>query len=307
MAERQSWLTAVRHLFAGQSTAPLQSRMCLLDGLRGLAAFAVIFFHYDHFLQRGAEMTVPEGDRGHMPLFRWLAPLYDHGNLAVQVFWIISGFVFAAVYYGRGATTRSFVVNRFARLYPLHFVTLCLVALLQVWAVYQVGHWLIFGNNTPANFIKQLLFYAWNSRTGWSFNGPIWSVSVEAVIYLLFWLSHRHLPRFGVAGPGAACVLSMALMSVFGHNVVLSCSYYFFFGSTLAVLQSRLPSGPLPKLAAALAALGGAIVIARGSHDLRDYVALPVTCAGTVLLLGWFEAGASRSLRRVASRWRRGR
>ena len=289
-------------LFRPQDVEPLSGRMMLLDGLRGLAALAVIFFHYDHFLQLGPQMTVPPGARERMPLFTVLRPLYDNGHYAVQVFWIISGFVFATVYYGRRATTREFIVNRLARLYPLHLLTLCIVAVLQAWALAVFGHWLIYGGNTPANFLRHLLFYAWRGDHGWAFNGPIWSVSVEIIIYVVFWMTRGVLPRIGVAGPALASLAFMGLMAAVGHHPILACGFYFFWGATVATARARLADLPLFGRVSAAVSLAGLAALIVAPHGFRDYVAIPASCGGFIALLALAETRAREGVRRIAGR-----
>ena len=136
------------------------------------------------------------------PFYGLLWPLYLFGNGAVQVFWVISGFVFAKVYAGQRTPGRDFALRRFARLYPLHFVTLLIVALLQLAATALVGSNLIYQYNDPYHFALQLAFASnWGLESGFSFNGPIWSVSVEVLVYFLFWLVAEHLLKRGILGP----------------------------------------------------------------------------------------------------------
>ena len=112
----------------------------VIDLMRGLAAIAILVWHYQHFFFPQAETRLPVTSRQIQPLYSALMPLYEYGSYAVQLFWMISGFVFCAVYAHTKATTRDFVVNRFARLYPLHIITLLLVAALQVISAYRLGH-----------------------------------------------------------------------------------------------------------------------------------------------------------------------
>jgi peptidoglycan/LPS O-acetylase OafA/YrhL len=65
-----------------------------------------------------------------VPFYHALAWLYDYGHTAVQYFWAVSGFrlrVYLADTQGRG----RFWLARVARLWPLHLLTLMLVAVLQ--------------------------------------------------------------------------------------------------------------------------------------------------------------------------------
>ena len=89
----------------------------------------MLLYHYMHFAMSGTDHSRYTHYLALQPA-RWLlAPFYDYGFYAVQLFWIISGFVFAAVYFDRAVTGRAFAANRFARLYPLHLLTLLVVAL----------------------------------------------------------------------------------------------------------------------------------------------------------------------------------
>ncbi|THD63432.1 acyltransferase, partial [Phenylobacterium sp.] len=79
-----------------------QPRFVVLDGLRGLAAFLVV----GHHLQNQMRASGP----------------FSHGYLAVDFFFVLSGFVVASAYEGRlrgGMTLAEFAKVRFMRLYPL--------------------------------------------------------------------------------------------------------------------------------------------------------------------------------------------
>ncbi|MEM0944837.1 MAG: acyltransferase family protein, partial [Pseudomonadota bacterium] len=103
----------------------------LLHGARGVAALAVVIFHYNHFYlaDHTARDALPAVEA--YPYAAILAPIYQHGDFAVELFWVISGFVFAHAYLNRPTSPWRFAVARVARLYPLHLLTLLLVAGLQ--------------------------------------------------------------------------------------------------------------------------------------------------------------------------------
>jgi hypothetical protein len=66
-------------------------------------------------------------------------------------------------------------------LYPLHIVTLIIVAPLQYIYLQTHGQYFIF-SESASSFIAQLFASSWfNWRTA-SFNGPIWSISVEILV-----------------------------------------------------------------------------------------------------------------------------
>lgn len=278
-------------------------RMALIDGLRGLAAIGVLLYHYMHFAMSGTDHSRYTHYLALQPA-RWLlAPFYDYGFYAVQLFWIISGFVFAAVYFDRAVTGRAFAVNRLARLYPLHLLTLLVVAALQALALARLGHTLLYDNFDLRHFLLQLVFASdWVEGSGHSFNGPVWSVSVEVLVYGLFWLLRAPLQRMSAAGLLAVigfCLLASAFGTV---TRVPLCAFYFFIGTALWRLHGWLGSrrwhrgGVVPGLL--VLAAGG---LAQGSAMALEVIAIPALACAMLLVLVEREETASRRLRRAAS------
>lgn len=281
-----------------------QTRFTLIDALRGAAAIAVLFYHYMHFFMAGSDHTRQLAYLQREPAQPWLTLLYEYGFYAVQVFWVISGFVFAAVYLGRAATTREFIVNRFARLYPLHLLTLLVVALLQWLALGRLGHTLFYDNYDLSHFALQLGFASdWLNWTDHSFNGPIWSVSVEVLIYALFWALRPILQRIGWAGL-AAIILLCLLGNVLGAwTRVPMCGFYFFQGVALARLHGQLGERLGPRLAAAAGLIAISVFgFAWGGAMPREAMGIPGLVGAAVLLLAGAESAAPRLLRR-AGQW----
>lgn len=268
-----------------------------VDVLRGIAAVAVLVYHYKHFFYDPGvfEVDVPAlADQ--FPLYGLLWPLFLFGNGAVQVFWVISGFVFAKVYAGKRTSGGDFLLRRFARLYPLHFVTLLIVAMLQIAALRLVGSDLIYQYNDWYHFALQLVFASnWGFEQGFSFNGPIWSVSVEVLIYLLFWLVAEHLFKRGILGPlalvaGAGVMLKLGL----GDEQIWQCVQYFFIGCGLYHIAGH-HARPVRDLAlvTALAAAGG-MLFALTSSELRVsnlMVPIAIALVGAAALVDFHKAG----------------
>lgn len=157
-------------------------RLLEIDALRGLAALAVAFFFHIHHLL-GYYRTGPLDG---LPLFSWL---HDYGFVLVDLFFVVSGFIFAYVYLPNGrleTDARTFAAARFARLYPLHLVTLLAAA-----AVLAVGP-----SATAEGCCNDAYHFALNLamlqetglNEGMSFNTPSWSISVEVLCYILFYL-----------------------------------------------------------------------------------------------------------------------
>lgn len=230
-----------------------------VDVLRGFAAVAVLLNHYRQMQYPPGTFDIDAGAMaGGLPLYDWLFPFYVYGNWAVQVFWMISGFVFAKVYAGKATSGGDFLIRRIARLYPLHLLTLLFVAGLQLVAVSQLGNSLIVGNNDAWHFVLNLfLASSWGLEQGKSFNAPIWSVSVEMLIYLLFWLVSKHLLRRGLAGPLVIIAAAGMMMRLeVGSHFIWQCAQYFFIGSALYHIAAHhaRPTRDLALIVAAMTA-----------------------------------------------------
>lgn len=153
-------------------------RFTELDGLRGLAALGVVIYHFGMGVQRVWR-----------PVFE---PLYDRGLFLVDLFFALSGFVLCHAF---GTSTRRHrlfdnLKSRVLRLYPLHLVTLLLVAALwfafvDILAPDNAFH----SQNDGWHFLLNLLLLQ-NSglEQSFSYNTPSWSISAEFLVNVLFFL-----------------------------------------------------------------------------------------------------------------------
>jgi len=170
-------------------------RLYSLDALRGIAALSIIFWHWQHmFFNAGLGKIVYV--RSAQPLYPFLRYLYHYGDRAVTLFFVISGFVFYWLYAesigARTVSPRAFVSLRISRLFPLHVLTFALVIGLQ--AVYSgPAHVLfVYPRHDLLLAVKTLLGVAsWLPNSISGFNGPFWSVSIELLLYLIFFLTCR--------------------------------------------------------------------------------------------------------------------
>lgn len=169
-------------------------RLHALDALRGAAALAVVFWHWQHF--GGIGSTPLAFERHLQPQYGIFRIFYDHGWLAVDLFFSLSGFIFLWLYrrsISAGQITAArFFVLRFSRLYPLHIVTLLFVTIGQLAYISMHGSKYIYGNTDASHFALNLfLISSIGLENGYSFNGPIWSVSVESLLYVGFFILCR--------------------------------------------------------------------------------------------------------------------
>ncbi|WP_330338185.1 acyltransferase family protein [Streptomyces sp. NBC_00557] len=107
-----------------RGTAPAhgpRGRLLALDGLRLVAALMVCLYHYTG---RGGTVSA-SWHASPARLFPVLSRAAVYGNLGVQFFFVISGFVICMSSWGR--TLGDFFRSRVARLYPAYWVALLLV------------------------------------------------------------------------------------------------------------------------------------------------------------------------------------
>lgn len=183
-----------------------------LDIARGLAALAVVLWHWQHFFFKGS--SPGNFEREAQPFYDYLFIFYEKGWLAVDFFFVLSGFILFRLYSNsiceKKTSSIEFFVLRFSRLYPLHLLTLFLVAGLQ-WLLIRIqGHPFVYQLNDMFHFFLNLFFAsAWGLQEGFSFNAPIWSVSIEVILYTLFFALTRML------GPRLWCALLLAAIGFF--------------------------------------------------------------------------------------------
>ena len=168
---------APSELLRDQSVGWSRERITSLDTLRGVAALGIILWHFPFYF-------------GLKPFPDIFLPFYNNGQVCVDLFFVLSGFVLTYVYGSQlenfGAL-REFVVRRLARLYPLHFVTLlataCLIALSDR-AAYPM---FIYPENNLKHFFLNIgLLQYIGLEDGFSYNAPSWSISTEFWVNMLF-------------------------------------------------------------------------------------------------------------------------
>ena len=169
----------------------------ILDGLRGVAALMVVLFHIFETYSKGPASQI-----------------VNHGYLAVDFFFVLSGFVIGYAYDDRWdkMTTWGFFKRRLTRLHPM------------VIAGTFVGAALFFFSGTA--FPQTMKVEGWKFALclvmgllmipcgngldirGWgelnSFNGPQWTLTLEYIGNILYAFVFRHLPKVAL---GVLCVI----------------------------------------------------------------------------------------------------
>lgn len=205
-------------------------RFYSLDALRGVAALSVVFWHWQHFYFEGNQPSA-DFDASAQPLFAVFELLYRWGWLAVDFFFTLSGFIFCWLYTeklsSREISGREFFLFRFSRLYPLHLLTLLLVAAGQ-WVFHSsTSTYFVYQYNDPYHFALNLgLASAWGWQSGYSFNAPVWSISVEVLLYLVFFIACRVRLTGWISLAGLACIGLAVLYTI---NEGVGRGFFSFF------------------------------------------------------------------------------
>jgi len=261
-----------------------------LTGLRGVAALYVVLFH-----SRCVGVISPA-----------TASLFTHGYVAVDLFFILSGFVMAMTAAHLFETRvkleniRYFLGLRLARIYPL-FALMTLLTFLLVHTTPHTGTDLIF---------NLLLVHTWGLAGTIVLTG--WSISTEWAAYLAFpWLSRlakRATPWFSVAlvvmifallaaiayapseltrGPGVEHAGPLDLSSPNGPGALIRCLCEFTLGLLAWRGRDRVSYKAAPPLAFA-----GLVLLCRPGSDLL----LVAVFAPLIMALGHDRGGVARVL-----------
>ena len=203
---------------ASQAPNPVPKSLPGLTGLRGLAALWVVLYHYCH-------LYLPALDAA------WLGGLMSRGYLAVDLFFLLSGFVLAHVYSDaaerKGAAFfRSFMRARVARVYPLHLFVLALFVAMAfaVRGIHylQQGHYYplpLTGARSLEALVANILMLQGVRASELSWNYPAWSISVEFAAYLMFPLVIGLLSRASGRSLLVATLAALAAIWAFAYAV----------------------------------------------------------------------------------------
>ena len=174
----------------------MKATIAPLTSLRFVAALVIVFYHMRDY-----------------SLVGWRGGVIERGALAVDFFFILSGFILAhahgaAFAAGRGSL-RGFLVARIARLYPVHAVVLTLFVA-YVGLLGALGFSYNEVRYTPGALIAHgLLLPAWNIAPDMTWNYPDWSIGAEFAAYLCF----PALALLLLRGPGWVAALWFAFVA----------------------------------------------------------------------------------------------
>ena len=184
------------------NTATSGERLLEIDALRGLAAIAVVLYHYTfryHQIFDGTPATF----------------LFEYGYLGVEIFFGISGFVILMTL-EKSKTVTDFIISRLSRLYPAYWTALILTFGASV-------IWPLSGRTVslPEALVNLTM---WQEVVGFRHvDGVYWSLQVELIFYtlMIFLFVVGWLPR-AIFAMIIWMVISMAsklLSVILGYSV----------------------------------------------------------------------------------------
>jgi peptidoglycan/LPS O-acetylase OafA/YrhL len=193
------------------ATAPTKNHYVILDGLRGVASLMVVVFHLFEAYSGGSPQK----------------QIINHGYLAVDFFFLLSGFVIAYAYDDRwaGMGQWEFYKRRLVRLQPMiimggligaalvGFQHYSIFPKLEAATIWQILGLLLLGflmiPVTPSADIR-----------GWSeiypLNGPAWSLFYEYLANILYAVGVRKLSNRALGVVVALTALALVHLLVFG-------------------------------------------------------------------------------------------
>lgn len=290
-----------------------------LDGMRFLAAFAVMIYHFGDFAARAplADFGI-RAAIGHEVAYPWLSPFVWWGFLGVELFFFISGFVIALSAEGRSAF--AFARARLLRLMPAFW------ALVVVCFLVTLAYTTAPLSATLDLLVRSLVLYP----TGPWLDGVYWTLTVEIVFYaavavLLLFGAFHHVERLagmwtvltcfllgitvlvatgGLADSGAAGAIAGLMKSYASRPLLLSTGPFFALGIIVYAMVRKGVTVPR-LLMSALAVVGGAMAVwlttGRTDGPLIWAVAMALTLAG----LSWEASGRRMTGSRRIGGWLR--
>jgi peptidoglycan/LPS O-acetylase OafA/YrhL len=277
-----------------------RTRLESLDVIRGLAPLVIVVNHWKFFYwPPGADDSIVNVRELVLPFGRVTWLFVNYGSLAVDIFFCLSGFIFFRLYRvaieTNRVSAREFTVLRFSRLYPLHLVTLLIATVLL--EIYRRRYGASFAGlpNDPLHFMLQLFFASdwWPSPK--DFNVPIWSVSIEVLLYTLFFIAAKKLV-LRVETIAAASLIGFALLVVHGDLGRGVAS--FFIGGLASYLVNGIFARNVSRslVAAIIITMLAALVILKGSHaaGFRDWFLITVAFPGLIVILAVTEQRIER-------------
>ena len=260
-------------------------RVVELDALRGLAALAVVAFHYTTHYQAQVGHAQPLGFG------------FPFGNYGVHLFFLISGFVIFMTL-ERTRSPLDFVVSRFSRLFPAYWAAMAVTAAV----VYTVG---LPGQRLPLRDLLLDLTMVQDLLGAEQLDGSYWTLEVELLFYaqMLAWFAFGQLGRIRLIIAGwLALAVAYGLCTKLGLHFsylareVLILRHIPFFAMGIVFYRLHATAAQDRRDVALL----GLCLLAIALAYPPKYFLVAVVCA---VIFGLFVGGRLRWLRAAPLAW----
>ena len=263
------------------------ARLPAIDALKAIACVLIVLHHLAFY--------GPMADIARPLMPGIIDFLFDYGRMAVQVFLVVSGFLFATRFTPASPALGAPLALLFQR-YTRLVVPYSAALLLAIACSAVAGVWMEHRSISEPPDLGQLLAHVLllhDLLDQEALSAGVWYVAIDfqlfALAVLLLWLPHRLAARFPAqAGAlrllAALLVAGMTLASLFGFNrddLWDETALYFFGAFGLGILCSWALRLPRPALWLGLLTLAAAAALA---VDFRERIAV---ATGVMLFLAF--------------------
>ena len=279
---------------------PMNKRLLSIDALRGVAALAVVFFHARAMSWIGIR-ALWNANKLAPNLNAYLGYLtfpVIFGWTAVPLFFVLSGYCIHRPHVAKLARDadyridlKTYFIRRLWRIYPVLLAAIVFTALLDAYTRHYFPLDVKLGDNSPGNFLANLLSLQGIAGTPYGTNVPLWTLSMEIHFYLvyplLFTLTKRRGPRVTIMVVAAISLLSLAIIRVTHLNLVIFLPFWFTW--TVGFLVAEREAGRFKinlrawRIPIALALLIACALTLKNSLDLAE----PLYAPAFGVLLAW--------------------
>ncbi len=270
----------------------MQKRLLSIDALRGLAALAVVFYHAREmsWIGIGATWSANKLAPDLNAYLGYLTFPILFGWVAVPLFFVLSGYCIHRPHVAKLACDadyridlKTYFIRRLWRITPVLFAAIIFTAIIDVYTRQHFPLDVKLGDNSPGNFLANLLALQGIFGTPYGTNVPLWTLSMEIHFYvvypLLFLLTKRCGPRVTIAVVAAISLLSLAILRVTHSSLVIFLPFWFTW--TVGLLVAEREAGRLSinlrawRVPIALSLLMACALTLKNSLDLAEPLYAP--------------------------------
>ena len=236
-----------------------KNRIREIDALRGIAAFAVLLFHFT--------------------MFREQAKLgFNVGCMGVDMFFIISGFVILMTI-EKMITWQEFAVSRFSRLFPAYWVCVTITALaILFYSMYSADQHM--ADNLLGKYLINLsmLQYYFNVA---DIDEPYWTLIIELVFYsfMLLLFITKNIKRIEIISVVVLCFALLYSLPAIRANYVMYkvyraiplITYFPLFFSGILFYKMKVEEKTIYRVLLVIACFAVQLML-YSSYYLREFV-----------------------------------